>query len=164
MLISGSKRDPLASYGSAFNGRLALRETMAAVEAGLSRDLGQGAQMTLRAYLFHTKERGDYPYASSGARSADADYINVSDLSSRQHGLELRYDRFFTAGHHVLAGVETKRIDYIHQVGDQPTLRRAGVTTVDASDSYHQWALFLQDEFKLGPGKVFLGGRYDSYQ
>ncbi len=100
----------LASYGSVFNARLALRESMAAVEAGMARELGQGGLLTARAYLFDTSERGDYPYAMSRSRGAQPDYINVSDLSSRQHGIELRYDRFFAHGHHVLAGVEAKQI------------------------------------------------------
>ena len=45
---SGTKRDPLASYGPIFNARLTLRESLAALEAGLSREVGEGAS-SLRA-------------------------------------------------------------------------------------------------------------------
>ncbi len=163
LLVSASKRDPLASYGTVFNGRLALRESLAALEAGFNRDLGQGGEMSARTYLFDIGEKGDYPYAFSGARGVPADYINVSDLSSRQVGAELRYDRFFDNGHHLLVGVEAKRVGYAHQVGDQPGLERAGVKCVDVTNSYTQWAVFAQDELRLFGGKLFLGARFDSY-
>ncbi len=164
LLVSADKRDPLASYGSVFNGRLLLSETLGALEAGIDRNLGDGAQATARAYLFNVAEQGDYPYTFSGERVLPADYINVSDLSSRQFGMELRYDRFFSNGHHLLAGIEAKRIGYYHQVGDQPGLQRSGVLTVDTSSSYAQWAVFAQDEMRLGPGKLFLGTRFDMYR
>lgn len=163
MLVTGTKRDPLASYGSVFNGRLLLRESMAAFETGITRDWGQGGQLTARAYSFATTERGDYPYARSWQRGVPADYINVSDLGSRQAGAELRYDLFVAPGHHVLAGVEIKRIGYTHQVGDQPGMERGGVFSVDSRDSYRQWALFAQDEMRVGPGILTLGARFDSY-
>ncbi|MES2902445.1 MAG: TonB-dependent receptor [Pseudomonadota bacterium] len=164
LAVSASKRDPLASYGSVFNARLALRESMAALEAGMARELGQGGLVTARAYLFDTAERGDYPYAISRSRGAQPDYINVSDLSSRQHGIELRYDRYFAHGHHVLAGVEAKQINYVHQVGDQPGMQRSGVLSVNMRSHYRQWAVFAQDEMRMGPGKLFIGARFDSYQ
>lgn len=163
LLVAGSKRDPLASYDSVINGRLQLRESLAALEAGATGALGEGGQLTLRGYLFDIAEKGDYPYAFSGARGGAADYINVSDLSSRQLGVELRYDRFFASGHHLLAGLEVKRIGYRHTVGDQPGLLRSGVASVDTDASYTQWALFAQDELRVGPGKLFLGARVDSY-
>ena len=163
MLVAGSRRDPLASYGSVLNGPLMLRESLAALEAGATYDVDGGGQFTARLYSFTTTERGDYPYARSGLRGASADYINVSDLSSSQLGGELRYDYFPAPGHHVLAGVEIKHIGFTHQVGDQPGLARAGVFSVDSSDSYMQWALFAQDEMRVGRGKLFLGARLDSY-
>ncbi len=163
LYVGGSKRDPLASYGSVLNGRLQLREALTALEAGWNRDLGDSAQLTARAYLFRTSERGDYPYTNSGARVPPTDYINVSDLSSQQQGVELRYDRFFADGHHLLAGAEAKRIGYAHQVGDQPGPVRAGVLTVDTRAHYTQWSVFAQDEMRLGPGRLFLGLRYDRY-
>ena len=163
LLVEGARHDPLASYGSIFNARLMLRESLAALEAGLARDLGEGRQLTARAFAFSTAERGDYPYASSRRRDVPATYINVSDLSSRQLGAELRYDSFVAPGHHLLAGIEVKRIGFSHQVGDQPGLERAGVFSVDSNDSYTQWALFAQDEMRAGPGKLFLGARFDSY-
>jgi outer membrane cobalamin receptor len=163
MLVTGTKRDPLASYASAFNGRLMLRESLAALEAGLTRELGEGGQLNARFFSFTATERGDYPYARGGDRGAPPVYINMSDLSSRQVGAELRYDRFVGRGHHVLAGVEIKHIGFTHQVGDQPGLARSDVFSVDRRDSYMQWAMFAQDEMRLGPGTVFLGARLDSY-
>lgn len=163
LYVAGSKDDPLASYGTSFNARLALRESMAAFEAGAVRDLANGGQLTARAYLFRTAEMGDYAYDSAGPRATPPDYINVSDLASRQLGAELRYDLYPASGHHALAGVEAKHISYTHQVGDQPGLTRAGVLGVDHRDSYRQWALFAQDELWLGDGKLFLGARYDAY-
>ena len=163
MLVAGAKRDPLASYGSVLGGPLVLRESLAALEAGVTGDFVDGGQLTARLYAFTATERGDYPYSRTGRRDVHADYINVSDLSSRQLGGELRYDRFFTPGHHVLAGLEVKHIGFTHHVGDQPALRRAGVFSVNSSDSYMQWALFAQDEMRVGPGKLFLGARLDSY-
>ncbi len=163
LLVDGAKRDPLASYGSIFNARLMLRESLAALEAGTTHELGEGGQLSARAYSFTTTERGDYPYAAARTRDVAPTYINVSDLASRQLGAELRYDRFVAPGHHVLAGIEIKRIGFSHQVGDQPGLERAGVFSVDTSDSYMQWALFAQDEMRVGPGKLFLGARFDSY-
>ncbi len=163
MLVAGSKQDPLASYASSFNGRLMLRESLATLEAGITRDLGEGGQLNARVYSFTATERGDYPYARGGNRGAPPVYINVSDLSSRQIGAEVRYDRFVARGHHVLAGIEIKHIGFAHQVGDQPGLERSDVFSVNRSASYMQWALFAQDEMRLGPGTVFLGARMDSY-
>ena len=163
LLVAGSKRDPLASYASAFNGRLMLRESLAALEAGFTRELGVGGQLNARVYSFTATERGDYPYARAGERGATPVYINVSDLASRQLGAELRYDRFIARGHHLLAGIEMKHIGFTHQVGDQPGTQRSGVFSVDRHESYMQWALFAQDEMRLGPGTMFLGARLDSY-
>lgn len=163
MLVGGSKRDPLASYATVFNGRLMLRESLGTLEAGTTRDLGQGAQLHARVFSSAAAERGDYPYAVPGQRGQDARFINVSDLASRQIGAELRYDSFISPNHHILAGIEIKHIGYTHQVGDQPGLTRDGVFSVDSSDSYMQWALFAQDEIRVGPGTIFLGARLDSY-
>lgn len=162
MLVAGTKRDPLASYASSFNGRLLLRESLAALEGGVTLDLGEGGQLNGRVYSFAATERGDYPYGPRDQRGAPPVFINVSDLSSRQLGAELRYDRF-ARGHHFLAGVEVKHIGFAHQVGDQPGLTRSAIYSVDRKASYNQWALFAQDELRLGPGTVFLGARLDSY-
>lgn len=164
LFVAADKRDPLASYSSIFNGRLMLKEQLGALEAGLSRELGEGAQMVARAYLVNVGEKGDYPYTLSGDRVPPADYINVTDLASRQYGAELRYDRFLANGHHLLAGIEAKRITSYQQAGDQPGMARSGVLTVDTRPSYGQWAVFLQDEMRLGPGKLFLGARFDAYK
>jgi iron complex outermembrane receptor protein len=163
LYVGADRDDPLASYGTVFNGRLRLRESLAAVEGGMTFDLGSGTLATARAYLFDVAEKGDYPYASSGARIPPADYINVSDLASRQIGAEFRYDRFFLNGHHLLAGVEAKRVDTHQEVGDQPGPARSGVVTVDSRPGYSQWALFLQDEMHFWKGTLFLGVRYDDY-
>ncbi len=163
LLVTGSKHDPLASYASSFNARLMLRESLAAFEAGVTRDLGNGGQLNARVFTFAATERGDYPYGPPGQRGVAPVFINVSDLSSRQVGAELRYDRFIARGHHVLAGVEIKHIGYAHQVGDQPGLERSDVFSVDRKAGYMQWALFAQDEMPLGPGTMFLGARLDSY-
>ncbi len=130
---------------------------------GVSHEFSGGGQLTARLYSFTTTERGDYPYAFSMQRAAQADFINVSDLSSRQVGGEVRYDSFVAPGHHLLAGLEIKHIGYTHQVGDQPGLVRSGVFSVDSHASYMQWAMFAQDEMAFGPGKLFLGARLDSY-
>ncbi len=164
LLVSGSKRDPLASYDTVFNGRLQLRESLASVESGTTYAMGESGQLTLRAYLFDISEKGDYPYSFAGERGVPAQYINVSDLSSQQLGGEIRYDRFLANGHHVLAGLEVKRIGYAHTVGDQPGLLRSGVASVDKVAHYTQWAVFAQDELRLGEGKLFLGARVDSYR
>lgn len=164
VFVNGDKRDPLASYGSVLNGSLRLRETLGALEAGANRELGDGAMATMRAYYFTAAEQGDYPYTFSGSRVLPVDYINVSDLSSQQYGVELRYDRFFSSGHHLLTGVEAKHIATHQEVGDQPGPVRSGVVTVDTRPGYGQWALFLQDEMHAGPGTLFLGARYDAYR
>jgi outer membrane cobalamin receptor len=164
LFVAADKRDPLASYGSIFNGRLTLKEQLGALEAGLNHELGAGAKMVARAYVMSVAEKGDYPYASSGMRVPPADYINVTDLASRQAGAELRYDRFLASGHHLLAGIEAKRITSFQQAGDQPGTARSGVLTVDTSPSYGQWAVFLQDEMRLGAGTLFLGARFDAYK
>jgi outer membrane receptor for ferrienterochelin and colicins len=163
VLVAAEKHDPLASYGTVFNGRLRLKETLGAVEAGTTRELGSGALATARAYYFTVAEEGDYPYTFSGARVPPVDYINVSDLSSRQLGAEFRYDRFFANGHHLLAGVEAKRVEAHQTVGDQPGPVRSGVVSVDSRSNYSQWALFMQDEMRLWKGTLFLGARYDAY-
>lgn len=163
LFVTADKRDPLASYGSIFNGRLMLKEQFGALEAGFNRDLGEGAKTVTRAYFISASEKGDYPYSFSGARVPPADYINVTDLASSQYGAEFRYDRFFTNGHHLLAGFEAKRIISDQKAGDQPGVARSGVYTVDTRPSYGQWAVFLQDEMRVGPGKLFLGARLDGY-
>lgn len=164
VFVNGDKRDPLASYDTVLNGRLRLRESFGALEAGVNRELGGGAMGTLRAYYFAAAEKGDYPYTFSGDRVLPVDYINVSDLSSRQYGVEMRYDRFFSSGHRLLAGVEAKRVDTHQEVGDQPGPVRSGIVTVDTRPGYGQWALFVQDEMRFGPGTLFLGVRYDAYK
>lgn len=164
VLVNAGKRDPLASYGTVLNGRLLLRESLAALEAGINRELGDGAMATLRTYYFEVAEQGDYPYTNSGTRVPPVDYINVSDLGSHQYGIEWRYDRFFASGHHLLAGVEAKRIATRQEVGDQPGPVRSGVVALDSHPGYGQWALFMQDEVRFGPGKLFLGARYDAYR
>jgi iron complex outermembrane receptor protein len=163
LLISADKSDPLASYGTVFNAQLRLREDLSALEAGINRELADGAKVTARAYLFNVSEKGDYPYTFSGSRVPPIDFINVSDLASRQIGAEFRYDRFFSNGHHLLSGIEIKQVASYQQVGDQPGPVRSGVLTVDASPRYAQWSAFAQDEMPLGPGKLFLGARFDSY-
>ena len=164
VLVNADKHDPLASYGTVLNGHLLLRESLAALEAGVNRELGDGAMATLRTYYFEVGEQGDYPYTNSGARVPPADYINVSDLGSHQYGIELRYDRFFTNSHHMLVGIEAKRIATRQEVGDQQGTVRSGVVMVDSRPGYGQWALFMQDEMRFGPGKLFLGARYDAYR
>ncbi len=163
ILVDGTKRDPLASYGTSFNARLMLRESLAALEGGFTRDLGEGREVTGRAFSFSTAEQGEYPYGLTRRRGTAPGYINVSDLASRQQGVELRYDSYVAPGHHMLGGVEVKHIGFTHQVGDQPGLQRAGVYSVNSRESYMQWALFAQDEMRVGPGTLFLGARYDSY-
>lgn len=164
LYVAADKRDPLASYGSVFNGRLQLNETLGALEAGIMRDLGEGVQTTARVYYLNVAEEGNYPYTFSKSRVPPTDYINVSDLSSRQVGAELRYDRFFSTGHHLLAGIEAKHIMSRQQVGDQPGVQRSGVLTVNATPGYSEWTVFAQDEFQFGPGKLFLGARFDMYR
>jgi outer membrane receptor for ferrienterochelin and colicins len=164
VLVAADKHDPLASYGTVFNGRLRLKETLGAIEAGTTRELGSGALATARAYYFTVAEEGDYPYTFAGVRVPPVDFINVSDLSSSQFGAEFRYDRFFSNGHHVLAGVEAKRVDSHQSVGDQPDPERSGVVTVDSHSNYSQWALFVQDEVRFWMGTLFLGARYDAYR
>ncbi|HYD79328.1 MAG TPA: TonB-dependent receptor [Paucimonas sp.] len=164
LYITADKRDPLASYGTVLNGRLHLKEMLGAVEAGVSGELAGGALGTARAYYFGVAEEGDYPYTFSGARVPPVDYINVSDLASRQYGIELRYDRFLSNGHHLLAGGEAKRVESHQQVGDQPGPARSGVVSVDSRPRYSQWALFIQDEIRFGRDTLFLGARYDAYR
>lgn len=164
VLVNADKRDPLASYGTVLNGRLLLQESLGALEAGINRELGSGAMATLRAYYFTVAEQGDYPYTFSGDRVPPVDYINVSDLASHQYGAELRYDRFFANGHHLLAGIEAKRVATHQEVGDQPGAVRSGAVTVDTRPCYGQWALFVQDEMRVGADRLFLGARYDAYR
>lgn len=166
LYVEGRKHDPLASYSTVFNtDRLLLRERFAAVETGLSRTLGGGALVTGRAYLFYAAEEGNYPYNRDTPQPpALPTYINVSDLSSTQYGVEARYDHYLGARHHLLAGVELKQVDSNHQVGDQPGLLRAGVVTVDTSPKYGHYSLFAQDEIRFGErSQLFVGGRYDYY-
>lgn len=163
VFVNSDKHDPLASYDTVLNGSLRLRESLGVLEAGVNREFGDGAMGTLRAYYFSAGEKGDYPYTFSGSRVLPVDYINVSDLSSRQYGVEVRYDRFFSSGHRLLAGVEAKRVDTHQEVGDQQGPMRSGVVTVDTRPGYGQWALFMQDEMHFGPGTLFLGARYDAY-
>jgi len=165
MYVDGRKHDPLASYSTVFNtDRLLLRERLAALEAGTTFTLGDGALATARAYLIDTVERGDYPYNDNTPQTPAAPaYINVSDLMSTQYGAEFRYDRS-VGDHRLLAGAEAKRVDAHHQIGDQPGLERSGVLTLDRKPSYSQYSLFAQDQFQFGPrNQFFLGARYDAY-
>jgi iron complex outermembrane receptor protein len=164
LLIHGDKRDPTASYGTVFtDDRLRLRERLAALEGGYTFSLAGGALLTSRLYAFAVTERGDYPYSNTG-RLPPADYLNVTDIASRQVGGEVRYDRYFTDSHHVLAGLEIKYVRSRQQIGDQPGLTRAGVVGVERRPSYGQWAAFVQDEVRIGRDRLFLGARYDSYE
>lgn len=164
LFVGAHQRDPLASYGTVLNGRLMLRETLGGLETGIKHDMDDGAVTTARAYAFSVSEQGDYPYTFAGARVPPVDFINVTDLASFQYGGELRYDRFISGNHHLLAGAEIKRVASYQQVGDQPGPVRSGVVTVNESPGYEQWAVFAQDEMKAGPGKLFVGLRYDAYR
>jgi outer membrane cobalamin receptor len=167
LLIDAEKEDPWASYNTVFNGNLDLREQMAAAEAGVNRELANGAHVTARAYLFNVSEKGDYPYSNAlppGRRNLPADFINVSDLGSRQIGMEVRYDQFLSNTHHVLAGIEIKHVKADFEVGDQPSLERSGIVTAHSRPSYEQLSFFAQDERRFGAGTLFLGARVDSYQ
>lgn len=168
LLISADKDDPLASYNTVFNGRLRIREALGALEAGITRELPNGAHVTARTYYFNAAEKGDYPYSRIAGpfgpdRGAPTDFINVSDLSSNQLGMELQFDKFLSNGHHVLAGAEVKHIASRQRVGDQPGPVRSGVVTVNSSHHYSQWSIFAQDELRVGSGRWFLGARYDYY-
>lgn len=164
LLIDAEKDDPWASYNTVFNGNLALREQLGAIEAGLNRELPNGAKLTARTYFFNVSEKGEYPYSRSASRGAPAEYINVSDLQSQQTGVELRYDQFLSNAHHVLAGLELKHVRGRYDVGDQPGLERSGVVTVRGRPSYSLLSLFAQNENRFGAGTLFLGARLDSYQ
>ncbi|MDQ9171454.1 TonB-dependent receptor [Oxalobacteraceae bacterium R-40] len=167
LLIDAEKEDPLASYNTVFNGNLELREQLGAFEAGLNRELPNGVTLTARTYLFNVSEKGEYPYSrdlSANRRGQPADYINVSDLGSRQFGMELRVDQFLSNTHHFLAGVEIKHVQGEYDVGDQPGLDRSGIVTAHSTPSYDQVSLFAQDERRFGSGTLFLGARLDSYQ
>ncbi len=169
LLIDAEKEDPLASYNTVFNGNLKLREQLGAFEAGLNRELRNGATLTARTYFFDVSEKGDYPYSRVGPpddrdRGAPAEYINVSDLGSQQLGVEVRYDQFLSNTHHVLAGIEFKHVRGNYEVGDQPGLERSGVVSVHSRPSYDQLSLFAQDERHFDSGTLFLGARLDSYQ
>jgi iron complex outermembrane receptor protein len=166
LYVAADRHDPLSSYGAVFNNdKLLLRERFAALEAGWNGEIGGGATVTARGYVFNVSEQGDYPYSFASPQPPGvADMINVTDLTSTQYGAEFRYDRFLGASHHLLAGVELKRIVSNHQSGDQPGLTREGVFSTDSSPRYGQYSLFAQDEVKLGEGrKLFLGARYDYY-
>jgi outer membrane receptor for ferrienterochelin and colicins len=164
LLIDVEKEDPLASYNTVFNSNLELREQLGAFEAGLNRELPNGATLTARTYFFDVSEKGDYPYSFSRDRGIPAEYINVSDLGSQQFGAEVRYDRFLSNTHHVLAGIEGKHVKGDYRVGDQPGLERSGVVTAHSKPSYNLLSLFAQDERRFVSGTLFLGARLDSYQ
>lgn len=157
--VDGAKHDPLASYGTVFNtDKLLLRERFGALELGANRKLANEALLTGRVYAFDVSERGDYPY------NDPVDYINVTDIMSQTFGMELRYDQFISERHHLLSGIELKRILGHYEVGDQPGLTRVGVIGAQGNPSYSQYSLFVQDEWRLDEKrKIFLGARYDFY-
>lgn len=162
-IVDALKGDPLASFQSVFESDLLkLREQLAAFETGFNATLADGAVATGRIYAFGIAERGDY--ATSDNRLPPEAFINVSDLSSRQVGAELRYDRYVSDRHHVLLGAELKRVVGHQQAGNQPGTERADTLTVNIKPRYTQWAVFLQDEIRLGRHRLFLGARYDGYE
>jgi iron complex outermembrane receptor protein len=166
MLIHADKDDPYASYNTAFNSRLGLEETLGSIEAGLNQELTNGARLTARAYYIDASEKGEYPYSRAplNPRGQEADFINVSDLGSRELGMEIRHDQFLNNGHHLLTGMEIKRIEGHYEVGDQPGLERSGIVMTERRPDYNQLSLFAQDELRFGAGKLFLGARLDSYR
>ncbi|CAN5321647.1 N/A [soil metagenome] len=166
LYVDGVKHDPLASYNTVFNtDRLVLRETFGALEAGVNHKLANDARLTGRVYSFDVTERGDYPYRNDAARIGPPDYINVTDIKSQTSGIELRYDQFVTARHHVLVGVEFKHIRGHNEIGDQPALARTGVVGVQGNPSYSQHSLFLQDEWRFDDKRsFFFGARVDAYR
>ncbi len=166
LYVDGSKRDPLASYGTVFNSdKLLLRERFGTLELGINRRLSNDAILTGRVYAFDVSERGDYPYKNNPATTSDpADYINVTDIMSQTFGMELRYDQFVSANHHMLSGLEVKRVLGHYEVGNQPTTARSGLIEAQASPSYSQYSLFVQDEWRLDERrKITMGARYDTY-
>lgn len=164
--VDGDKHDPLASYDSAFNtDMLLLRERFGALEAGVNHKLGNDARLTGRIYTLDVAERGDYPYSVDSSRFSQPYYINVTDLKSQTSGVELRYDQFVSERHHLLAGVEFKRVSGHNEIGDQPGLARVGVIAAQADPSYGQHSLFVQDEWRFDEKRsIFFGARLDAYQ
>jgi iron complex outermembrane receptor protein len=163
--VDGAKHDPMASYNTTFNAdQLLLREQFGALETGFNHKLDNDARLTGRAYIFDVAERGDYPYRRDSSRFGSPDYINVTDIKSQTSGVELRYDKFVSERHHLLAGLESRHIGACHEIGDQPALERAGVITVRGNPSYSQHSFFVQDEWRFNDKRrIFFGVRFDSY-
>ena len=165
--IDGNKHDPLASYGTVFNtDKLLLRERFGSLELGVNRRLSNDALLTGRVYAFDVTELGDYPSKNNPPTTSNpVDYLNVTDIMSQTFGMELRYDQFVSANHHLLSGIELKRILGHYEVGNQPGATRAGVIDAQGNPSYNQYSLFVQDEWRLDERrKIELGARYDAYQ
>lgn len=165
ILVDGRKHDPLASFNSLFNtDRLLLRERFGAVEAGINHKLDSGALITGRVYASDVSERGDYPYKNDPPTTSDpVDYINVTDLMSRTLGAEARYDQYI-GDHHLLAGLELKRVLGYAEVGNQPGATRVGTIELQENPSYSQYSLFMQDEWRWDDRrKLFFGARFDYY-
>ena len=162
VFVDAAKNDPLGSFGTVLNtGKLLLRERFSSIETGINKELNSGAIVTGRAYFFDVSERGDYPY-----QNGTPIIINVTDISSRTVGTELRYDQYLGQHHRVLTGMEIKRVQGQYEVGNQPGTTRAGVVGARGNPDYDQYSVFAQDEWQLddkNKRKLTMGARYDYY-
>ncbi|MBL8474367.1 MAG: TonB-dependent receptor [Rhodocyclaceae bacterium] len=159
------RSDPLASYSTVFDtDRLRLREQMASLEAGTAIPLSQGGRLEVRGFAIWYAEKGDYPYNRATPQIAErVDFVDATDFSSTQYGLELKYESAGRAGNRLLGGAEYKHVIARFTNGTSAGPVRDGSINAAGRPDYDQFGLYAQQEIPLAGGTVSVGARYDYY-
>ncbi|MDH4274099.1 MAG: TonB-dependent receptor [Gammaproteobacteria bacterium] len=143
------KVDPSANYGTEFNSdQLVYDDRSLSVEIGDMIKIG-GGSLLIRSYYNDFKEYGDYPFANN---------LWYDNIFTRQLGAELRLETYVSDLHHVSMGSDLRMVQG-RQVGGGD-----GLVDHDIKENYGQAAVYAQDEFAFGGGRVTVGARYDYYQ
>lgn len=145
------RSDPQASYGTDFDSnQLVYKDRTMSLEVGDRYQVGEGAMLTARGFILSFKEVGEYPYSVNPS-------IYLTDVSSSYYGADVQYERYFGAGHRLVAGLEAKYVRAKEVEGLEGALDYSGF-----DKRYWHYGLFSQGEFQIAAGKrVFVGARYD---
>lgn len=146
-----TRNDPQASYGTDFDSnQLRYKDRTVSLEMGERYRLANEATLTARGFILGFKEVGEYPYSFNPS-------IYINNLSSAYYGADLQYERYFGAGHRLIAGLEAKQVEAKEVEGLVGALNHTGF-----DKRYWHYGLFSQAEIQVASGKrIFIGARYD---
>jgi outer membrane receptor for ferrienterochelin and colicins len=159
------KEVPTASYGTIFNDpRYKTWDDRAWLDLSWHRSLGDGTEVSARAFYDWYRYTGDYPYAGvddTVVPPRDYTYLNKDGAENQWYGAEVLLSRRLGQSNRLTAGGEYRDAFQLDQWNhdEDPFLQ-----TLDDRRTERIWALFLQGEATLGGGVTLTAGlRYDRY-